>query len=776
MQYKYALIGVLLIVSMIAVSPDVYSAAFTSSVSPSTIDATTSTLLNFTINNIDSTQNITNLNITLPSGFTYLGNPNPTPSSTNGIIIWNGINIVAGTTQYFSFNVSSTVTGSKNFNVSNLDTASAFNSTNVAVTVNDVTSPQWSSNSTTPSSPSTYANGTNYTFNITWTDNIAISTVTFEFSGGNETVTAFATNKYGVTKTDLAAGVYTYKWFADDTSSNSNTTGALSFNVSKAPNTIDMYLNSNLNKNIEIINGTSLNVTMISKVGTISLYRNNTLFLSGGSPLTYSTTLDIGVYNFLANATGNVNYSDNATGTSFIVNVIYPAPRYSVVTVLPSTYTTGISIWNVTWTDDNDINGFNVSLIESNYAGTATNYTMFRWPGTNVSSYNASIPAGGFYYKIYANNSFNSFNSTNKTDFTIAKAVPIVTVSIKPDFEVYNYTQVNVSCTSTPSGLTLSLNKNSTTVSNPYVASLFTGYYQFTCNNTATQNHTSYLSIQYLTVVGYSVFFNFVSPPSVVLVEQNLTNTTSITLKNSGTEDQTISFTIDDLISDVWSSTSTSVSLSKGSSAVFVITFNSSKLEIGEYQGKFRAYNANRTVNSSFTLKVLPNNETKIYIDSKIAEYDDKFTVLEKSLNDSKTADTNITIAEDLLSQLKSQLTEAKGYLSEGDYLSAYQILGPLENLITNTTAEVNKISGTDFGSLFGILIIAIPVVVAAVVLLYLFLPPSKSSYSSSSGYKFEVPKKNILKEIMGKLSKHKEEDKKLKSKLDTKKKESEKK
>jgi len=67
------------------------------------------------------------------------------------------------------------------------------------------------------------------------------------------------------------------------------------------------------------------------------------------------------------------------------------------------------SSFNVTWTQTNF--SISVALIEGNWSGVATNYTMTLL-ATNVYNYNATLPAGAFYWKFYANSSVNVWNST----------------------------------------------------------------------------------------------------------------------------------------------------------------------------------------------------------------------------------------------------------------------------------------------------------------------------------------------------------------------------
>jgi len=97
----------------------------------------------------------------------------------------------------------------------------------------------------------------------------------------------------------------------------------------------------------------------------------------------------------------------------------YPQWSNNVTSVL-SPYNTSISSFNVTWTQTN----FSVSVVffESNYTGTATNYTMTQL-ATNVYNYNLTLPTGTFYWKSWANSSKNTWNNTPQFIITVAKGV-----------------------------------------------------------------------------------------------------------------------------------------------------------------------------------------------------------------------------------------------------------------------------------------------------------------------------------------------------------------
>jgi len=76
-----------------------------------------------------------------------------------------------------------------------------------------------------PTDPTTYAPGTSYQFQVSVNDNNGadtIDTVFFEWDGVNATIASYSginstARQYTTTKTDLAAGTYTWKWYANDT-------------------------------------------------------------------------------------------------------------------------------------------------------------------------------------------------------------------------------------------------------------------------------------------------------------------------------------------------------------------------------------------------------------------------------------------------------------------------------------------------------------------------------------------------------------------------------
>jgi hypothetical protein len=728
---------------------NVFAASFTASVNPNVINASKpNQLLNFTISN--PSVPIVNVDITLPTNFGFIEGSFGTTavgSCTNNAttVSWSNATsplIGIGGTQYFWFNVSvPDVTGNQLFVVSTNDTGANINSTNVYVMVNDVTPPRWSSNSTSPSSPATYSPGGNYGFQINWADNIGVDVVVFE-TNLNTSLKNFTVSRYSgsstsgvyvINFTDIPVGTYQYRWIANDSTGNTNATSTLTFNITKSTNPLNLYLDGKLNQNVTVINGTTFTINAtsacgqsackinITKDGIISIATNcepycnttDTLYLGATNTHSYSVT-----------AIGNANYTDNSTGTTYYATVIYPPPRYSISTSIPSSYSSALAIFNVTWTDDNDPNGFNVSLIEIGSGGSATNYTMFRFPGTNVSSYNKTFDAGTYYWKAYANNSYNSWNSTPKTEFTISKATPTLDLTVTPSWDVSRGTETIVSCDSEQ--VSVNLYRNESSVSNPDRQTLAAGTYVYKCNNTETANYRSVSVSKTLTVRIYTIDFIFTKAENLTIVKQNSLNSTIVEIKNTGELSQNISFTIEDINSTWYSINATNVSLASGKSASFLVDFSVGNVEIKDYTGRFKAYSPNKTITSNFTLRVLPAKEKEVEINSTLANYTEEMLKLEKEINQTKAQGLNVSLAEEKLNQLKTKIEQGENYTAKGDYFNAYLILKEIETLINDTKNELNKvkqiIKEEERKSLIIYVVIGVCIVLI-IILAYLFWP-----------------------------------------------------
>lgn len=84
-----------------------------------------------------------------------------------------------------------------------------------------------------PSDPTIYSSTKKYEFNATVTDNIGLYNIYLEFNGVNYTATNITTRVYNVSFIGLSPGFYTYKWIAEDTIGNINSTETGNYTISQ---------------------------------------------------------------------------------------------------------------------------------------------------------------------------------------------------------------------------------------------------------------------------------------------------------------------------------------------------------------------------------------------------------------------------------------------------------------------------------------------------------------------------------------------------------------
>ncbi|MCD6226172.1 MAG: hypothetical protein J7J93_00005, partial [Candidatus Aenigmarchaeota archaeon] len=241
----FIIASIFLFISTIA-----YAVDFESSVSPTSINEDTNMLLNFTINNTDSSVNITQVNISLPNtNFYFINDTNGTSASgttfsnTSTVLTWTNTTSVGfienGTVQYFWFNITASQPGTYNFTVTSLDTSGVSNSTNVSITINDTTSPLYSNQAQNTSTPIV---GNGVLLSVYWTDNYNLSYAVLSTNEtgawANKTVYSSPLNLSGNTSWSNftwsnssveRATVVGWRIYANDTSNNWNVTDIMTF-------------------------------------------------------------------------------------------------------------------------------------------------------------------------------------------------------------------------------------------------------------------------------------------------------------------------------------------------------------------------------------------------------------------------------------------------------------------------------------------------------------------------------------------------------------------
>jgi hypothetical protein len=763
------------VLSVLLASSAAQAADFTVSITPSTLNAGTDSLLvNFTISN--PSVDVAQVSIALPTGWVdYVSDPGSTSTSSSFSLSpmpsWSNTStaplIASGGTGYFWFRVTTpTTAASYPFNTSTTDSAGAYVSNNVSVTVQDMSAPDFKANSTSPSAPK-YGPAKNYTFNATCKDNVAMAWVKFEWNGTDNytniggPVENQSSDRYGITLTDLLTGNYTWKWFARDTSNNESATGLGVYNITKAGNPVVIYFNGNAVSSYTINQGNDINVTATGR--GVALFQDGTL--TQYNP--YIVRLPIGSYAFKANATGDANYSANETGVTWTLRVIAPPPSYSVSTTIPTTwYLNAFALFNVTWSDLNDANAFSVALIRLNHTGTATNYTMTRITGTNKSTYALNITQPMVLsWRVFANNSAGSWNATTLTESTIAKITPNLTLSVVPDWDVLRGVQTSVACASPD--ITVTLYRNGVSVSNPDIQTLATGYYVYVCNNTATTNYSTYSVTKMLRVLSYAADVSFTKVDTLVIVTRNSTNSTTVVVKNVGNATQPVNITIDNITSSWYKLNATTVNVVSGYTTAFLVNFTPPvTADIKDYAGVFRAMTTNRTITSGFVLRVLPMPYDQTNITSQLSAYRTSVESLLEEISEVKenAGVTNQTSSEQKALEAKQKIEQAEGYMAAGDYFNAQQLFNSIETLIAGAVSDLaaekqatetqetqdQQVQKTEWTTW----IIVAAVAIAVLVLAYL-LWPGRGYSPRTSSYTFKSPaerSKEAVSELKGRI------------------------
>ncbi|MEM5781915.1 MAG: hypothetical protein QXD43_01810, partial [Candidatus Aenigmatarchaeota archaeon] len=356
----------------------------------------------------------------------------------------------------------------------------------------------WEQPQTSIPSGSRYSPQVNYSFQINWISNESISNVFFEsnFSGTieNLTVSNVSENTYAIRISSLPARNYYYKWYANDSFNNWNSTETFLYIINKNNSAeIKLYLNGTESNK-------SYNLNSVANFTALLNIPNKTIFLNSTYPgfeeqngflITYYVNLSSpGLFKVTAYWEGDENYTGSSK--SFYFDNI--PPQYFNAFANPNSptvyYANTIYTFSISWMDAT----LSQVLFESNHTGSFKNYTV------NESTFNISgLPAETFVYRWIAFDSINNVNSTNQNTYYILKRAPLV-LEITPSRSVVNGTKTTVICYSVTNEVTASnfkLFRNSVLIENNSLTSrkdeqiLDVGSYIYVCNSTETQNFTN---------------------------------------------------------------------------------------------------------------------------------------------------------------------------------------------------------------------------------------------------------------------------------------------
>ncbi|HKZ49565.1 MAG TPA: DNRLRE domain-containing protein [Candidatus Nanoarchaeia archaeon] len=222
-----------------------------------------------------------------------------------------------GTDVDCTINKASLSVGTHTFRVYGTDTSSNTNVSETRVITVDNGFPQFASLTESPSDPATYSSTAGYVFNATVTDNTGLGTVILEFDGANYTSFNTSGSVYSKTFGPLAAATYTYKWHANDTAGNRNSTANQTYTVDKAVTALSI----NLNPSGSITYGTESNVTCTANnPESVAAITRNSASVSNPD----IQTLAAGTYSYACTSAATQNYTSGSDTETLTVSKASP--------------------------------------------------------------------------------------------------------------------------------------------------------------------------------------------------------------------------------------------------------------------------------------------------------------------------------------------------------------------------------------------------------------------------------------------------------------------
>jgi len=434
------------------------------------------------------------------------------------------INTTSGTEFTYNFDTRNLVDGTYNFtvNVTN-STGSTFDATNTNITIDNP--PRWSNNLTSVASGSQYSPGGLYQFNISWNDGF-LNHVSFEsnytldastlgvFTNYSSPGVSNSSGVFWINLTDLPAQTFVYRWIANDTSGNSNSTSSSVYIINKnssstfsltldgveGNNSYKQYQNATFTANLNVPNKT---IFLNSSYPTWTNITNTISYASNTTNLT-----SIGTFSVKSYWDGDVNYTTSNKTYYFTVTDVNFSSN-SVSQTSPAIYSPNQNYgFSIKW-----IGSLSKVIFEGNFNGTTLNYTnnnitITNWNNKNISISNdtsgnywinfTDLPAAIYNYRWVANDTNNIWSSTGQLAYIISQlsVTPSFTYSGSgPPWTTTTSTSVVLTCsdsrqltlTISPCSGTLGGSGNSVTCS--FTTGSTSGSTLYTCTVTSI-NHT----------------------------------------------------------------------------------------------------------------------------------------------------------------------------------------------------------------------------------------------------------------------------------------------
>ncbi|MFW6172448.1 MAG: LamG domain-containing protein, partial [Elusimicrobiota bacterium] len=307
-----------------------------------------------------------------------------------------------------------------------------------------------------------------------------------------------------------------YKFFAyaNLTSDMSNSDITDDWNVTiiagePADDVYPIFSNYEDNNNSLVDTGTGrFNVTLQNTNGTVYLEINNENITA--SNLTYGKSIYNATYDFTSSGVYSYKWWSWGNGTDENINVSAERdyyvqseedttnPEVSTTTEYPSDpveYNPNLLInLSATITDETELDDVFLEFDGVNYTATQTG-DVFNKTFTGLS-------AGTYNYQWFVNDTSGNNNYSETGDITINKnSSYVLNLDTTPSTSETYGTETTSTGSGCPTGVVCNLFLNSSSVSNPHIATLGVNYYNYTYNTTGNENYTSSQISDTLTII-----------------------------------------------------------------------------------------------------------------------------------------------------------------------------------------------------------------------------------------------------------------------------------
>ncbi|MEK6734265.1 MAG: hypothetical protein AABY27_04080, partial [Pseudomonadota bacterium] len=454
------------IISLIFGLSLVFAGSFTSVVTPNTVNESVSGIYNFTINNTASDKNLTQVKIILPStgGFSFTSGSNGTSASntnftnTSSVLIWTNTTasgfVLNQTSQYFWINSTATTPGNYNFTINVTDTSGIVNTTNVAVTINDTTAPNYTAFVGPGLTASANLSQSSIPINISATDNGVINSIVIRLYNStrnqiNSSTNSSTPSSWFFNFTGLPEGIYYVNATVNDTYNNVNNTATLTITLDTT------YPLINYGTGIEVDNYNASRTWVYVNVSvTEANEKNITFLLFNSTGQVNSTTYTDGTRTINWTGLSNGAYTYNVTVRDYAGNSNTTSTRtITLDTVLPTNIEFGtgtgvdyanlsqsniyINITNVTETNEKNIT-FNIYY--SN--GTSVNSTTYTNKTRLINV--TGLANGNYKYNVTVYDYAGNKNSTSTRTITLDTTYSLISFGANTEVDYANKSQTNI--------------------------------------------------------------------------------------------------------------------------------------------------------------------------------------------------------------------------------------------------------------------------------------------------------------------------------------------